>query len=212
MGLGDPTGINLPYETRHMIAPTREWKRNRLNEPWFPGDTTNLAIGQGFLRVTPLQIAVFTASIARNEVVSQPTILKLSPQEIANRPPPKPLGLSPADHAAIIEGMEQAALVGTAKLASIPGVGIAGKTGTAQVDKDGGKIELAWVVIYAPVHDPKIAISVMLEGQELNRSWGGGAHAAPIAKKVLTEYFRKHPELMPPPPSVAPVTASAGRP
>lgn len=200
MGLGSPTGIDLPYETRHMLVPTQDWKRKKLNEPWYPGDTTNLSIGQGFLRVTPLQMAVFTASVARNEVVTKPSILKLTPEQIANRPPPKPLGLSDEDHKIIVDGMAQAALLGTAKRANIPGIPIAGKTGTAQVDKDGGKIELAWVTIFAPIENPKIAISVMLEGQVLNQNWGGAANAAPIARSVLEEFFRKNPDFIPPPP------------
>lgn len=197
MGLGDPTDIDLPHETRHMLVPTKEWKKERTNEPWYPGDTTNAAIGQGFLRVTPLQMALFMASIAKNEVVSNPSILKLTPSQIANRPPPKPLGLSEEDHAAIVQGMAQAIQLGTGKLAKIDGVDMAGKTGTAQVRKDGGTIEIAWFTAFAPVDDPKIAVVVAIEGQQLNVNFGGGAHSAPVAKAVFEEYFRKHSEFVP---------------
>src|SRR5690606_34596743 len=164
MGLGDPTGIDLPYETRYMLVPTRDWKEERVKEPWYPGDTTNMSIGQGYLRFTPLQMALMAASIARNEIVTKPSILKLDAAGIAQRPAPKPLGLSARDHAAIVEGMTNAIRIGTGRRAAIPGVDIAGKTGTAQVRKEGGTIELAWFVAFAPANDPKIAIATIIEG------------------------------------------------
>lgn len=210
-GLGNPTGIDLPYETGHMLVPTRDWKEERIREPWYPGDTTNLAIGQGYLRITPLQMAVFTASIARNEIVTKPSILKLSPEQIRDRPAPKPLGLSERDHAALVEGMTNAIRIGTGRRAAIPGIEMAGKTGTAQVRKDGGTIELAWFIAFAPVHDPKIAIATLIEGQELDADFGGGLHAAPVTHAALKEYFRKHPGALPPAPDPA-VTASAALP
>ncbi len=212
MGLDGPTGINLPHETRSMLVPTREWKQRRFKEPWYPGDTTNLSIGQGFLRLTPLQLAVFTASVASNQVLSQPSILKLTPEQIAARPPAKPLGLTPQDHAVIVEGMAQAAVLGTARRANIPGIPIGAKTGTAEVDQDGGKIELAWIVVYAPIKNPKIVVAVMLEGQVLNQNWSGGLYAAPIAKAVMEEFFRKRPDLVPPPPPEPTATEDVAQP
>ncbi len=196
MGLDDPTGIDLPHETGRMIIPTREWKKRRFDQSWFPGDTTNLSIGQGYTRVTPLQMAVFTTSVARNEIVTKPSILKLTPQQIEERPPPKPIGLSKEQHQILIDGMIGSVQMGSSRRIKIPGVSIGAKTGTAEVAKDDGKIELAWIVAFAPVENPKVAICVIIEGQVLNQSFFGGAHAAPVARATLAEYFRKRPELV----------------
>ncbi|EDY82799.1 Penicillin-binding Protein dimerisation domain family [Verrucomicrobiia bacterium DG1235] len=196
MGLADRTGINLPHETGHMIIPTRDWKKRRFDRSWYPGDTTNLSIGQGFTRVTPLQMALFTANIARNEITTKPSILKLTPSAVKNRPPSKSIGLTDEQHQVLIDGMIGSVQLGSSKRVQIPGVSIAAKTGTAEVAKDGGKIELAWMVAFAPVEDPRVAIAVIIEGQELNQNFFGGAHAAPIARATLDAYFQKHPELV----------------
>ena len=105
-------------------------------EAWFQGDTANMAIGQGFTGVTPLQMACFVASLARGETTTRPTLL-----HDPNRPPQHsaPLGLAPEQYAALIQGMEGCTTHGTAKILTtlaaqrIPGLRIAGKTGTAQV-------------------------------------------------------------------------------
>lgn len=200
LGMDQPTGIDLPNETHRMLVPTREWKKERFKENWYPGDTTNTAIGQGFLRFTPLQMAVMTASIVRNEVVSKPSILKLSPEQIANRPAPKPLGLSQKDHAAVINGMIDAVHDprGTARWLGIGyakkhGYTAAGKTGTAEVSIGGGKeINLAWFVCFAPIHDPQIIVATLIEGD--STAFHGGSHAAPTTGGILDRFFEKHPE------------------
>lgn len=194
-GLANRTGIDLPHETGRMIIPTRDWKKERIGNAWYPGDTTNLSIGQGYLRITPLQMAVFVAGVARNQVVTKPSILRLSPTDIQNRPPPKPTGLTPEQHQILVKGMVGSATLGSSRRIQIPGIPIAAKTGTAEVAKDGGKIELAWIVAYAPVDDPKVALSVIIEGQNLNADFFGGVHAAPIGKAMLETYFEKNPYL-----------------
>ena len=79
---------------------------------------------------------------------------------------------------------------GTARLAGNPGMPVAGKTGTAQVRKDGKPTTLAWFVGYAPVQNPRIAIAVMIEGvPEQETAYGGGSTAAPIAKSVFQKYL-----------------------
>ena len=193
--LNEPTHIDLPNETRGMLTPSREWKKNRFGEPWYPGDTANMSIGQGALIVTPLQMALMVASVAKNQVYSHPSILKQSPEQLARRPAPKPLGLPENLHKAIIDGMNRAVSpTGTARAAIIKGVNIGGKTGTAQVNKKDGNLELAWFVGFAPIEDPKIAVVALVEGQELNVSFGGGRYAAPMARYVLEAYFDKRPE------------------
>lgn len=207
LGLADKTGIDLPYETGGMIIPTRDWKLKRFDQSWYPGDTTNLAIGQGYTLVTPLQMAVFVAGVSKNQVLTKPSILKLTPQQIAKRPPPKPMGLSPEQHQILIKGMIGSVQLGSSRRIQVPGLSIAAKTGTAEVAKKGGKIELAWIVGFAPVDDPKVALSVIIEGQKLNEDFFGGAHAAPIGRAMLEAYIAKHPELL-----ESPATASVSLP
>ena len=195
--LNEPTYIDLPNETRGMNVPTREWKRERFGQPWVSGDTANISIGQGALIVTPLQMAVMTASIAKNEVYSHPSILKQTPEQLARRPVPKPLGLPPAVHKAILDGMNRVVSEsGTARAAMIDGVEVGGKTGTAQINKKEGNLELAWFVGFAPVDDPQIAVVALVEGQELNQSFGGGKFAAPMARYIFEAYFEKYPEFV----------------
>jgi len=195
--LNEPTYIDLPNETGRMTTPTREWKKERTGEPWYPGDTANMSIGQGFLTVTPLQMAVMIASIAKNEVYSHPSILKQTPEQLARRPVPKPLGLPPEVHQAILDGMNRVVSTsGTARAAMIDGVEVGGKTGTAQINKKEGNLELAWFVGFAPVDDPQIAVVALVEGQELNQSFGGGRYAAPMARYIFEAYFEKHPEFV----------------
>lgn len=193
--LNEPTHIDLPNEARGMLTPSREWKKTRFGEPWYPGDTANMSIGQGALIVTPLQMALMVASVAKNQVYSHPSILKQSPEQLARRPAPKPLGLPENLHKAIIDGMDRAVSpTGTARAAIIKGVNIGGKTGTAQINKKDGNLELAWFVGFAPIEDPKIAVVALVEGQEINVSFGGGQYAAPMARYVLEAYFDKRPE------------------
>jgi penicillin-binding protein 2 len=200
--LDQRTGIELPNETSRMLMPTMEWKENQQGEKWFPGDTANMAIGQGYVLVTPLDMACFVASVARNEVVTRPTILHHSNAPIQHA---EPIGLAPEQRAALVEGMVGTTIYGTAKGINalpayhVPGVHIAGKTGTAQkrVLKDGqvGTINFAWFVCFAPADKPEIAVAVMLEGDTIGESFGGGLNSAPVANLILRKYFEKrdHP-------------------
>ncbi len=181
-GYDRPTGIELPGETRRMLVGDPQWKMEKLNERWFPGDTANMSIGQGFLDTTPLQVAAFVASFARGETHTKPTIL-----HVANRARQRttPIGLSAADYAAIVNGMEQCVQIGTGRFARVDGLRIAAKTGTAQRRIAGGTIELAWMIAFAPVENPQIAIAVILESQEVDANYGGGLHAAPVVQEVM---------------------------
>jgi len=185
--LDAPTGIELPAETARMLIPDPDWKAGRFyGESWFAGDTANLSIGQGFLLLTPMQMAVFIASLARETTFLQPTLLH-------GRQPPSPgapVGLPPAQIALLKEGMRQAGERGTARLAGSPQLPAAGKTGTAQVRKDGRPATLAWFVGYAPADQPRIAVAVLIEGVPNQESeYGGGSTAAPIAKAVFQRYL-----------------------
>ena len=213
IGLNQPTNINLPNETGRMITPSRQWKRDRYDEPWYDGDTANMSIGQGFLTVTPLQMGMMVASIAKNEVYTHPSIVRQTAEQFAQRPAPKPLGLPPEVHKAIIEGMDRVvSLTGTARAAMVDGVNVGGKTGTAQINKKEGNLELAWFVGFAPVENPQIAVVALVEGQNLNESFGGGAHAAPMARYIFEAYFEKHPEFKIQPEALEGVTGTVALP
>lgn len=193
-GLGEPTGIELPAETHRMLVPDRAWKRKVLDESWFAGDTANYSIGQGFLRVTPLQMCDFVAALARGETRTRPTILKLSAEDARKtRPGGGRIDLQPMSLALLKDGMELAVQRGTARYAQIPGLRIAGKTGTAQVEAPGGTLNMAWFVGFAPIEAPEIAVAVLIEGQELDVEFAGGRQAAPAARAVLERYFDKKP-------------------
>jgi penicillin-binding protein 2 len=185
--LDRPTGIEVPGETRRMLVPDPEWKATRFfGESWFAGDTANMAIGQGFLLLTPMQMATFAASLARNVTFLPPTLL---PRE--SLPPLTPIDLEADQLDLIHKGMRLAGEMGTARLAGSPALPVAGKTGTAQVRKDGRPTTLAWFVGYAPAEAPRIAIAVMVEGvPEQEIEFGGGSTAAPIAKAVFEVALR----------------------
>ena len=205
--LDRPTGIELPYETDNMLIPDPAWKRKNLDEAWFPGDTANMAIGQGFIRVTPLQMACAVASIARGETTTQPTLLHEADRPVQHT---EPIGLSPADYSALISGMEGATTHGTAKLLTtvptlkIPGLDVAGKTGTAQVRVKDGTIDIAWFVCFAPIDDPRIAIAVAVEGDKPGDFYGS-REAVPVAAAVLKAWYDKRQltPASPPPPAPA---------
>lgn len=186
--LGERTGVELPGETGRMLIPDPEWKAARFfGEAWFPGDTANMSIGQGFLLLTPMQMATLAASIARETTFVQPTLLHDRGPAVTG----DPIGLPPHKFAMIKEGMRQAGERGTARLAGNPDMPVAGKTGTAQVRKDGRPTTLAWFVGFAPVRNPRIAIAVLVEGVPSQETeYGGGATAAPIAKAVFQEYLK----------------------
>ena len=159
------------------------------------GDTAQMAIGQGFVDVTPLQMACFTASVARNEIWTQPTIL-----HDPNRPRQhtEPIGLTPAQRAALLQGMEQVTQrpYGTARifqdsrvLAPLPGLRFAAKTGTAQKQSEKGMINFAWLIAFAPVENPQIAIAIAIEGDTPGEETGGGRYASPVAHAILKAWL-----------------------
>ena len=191
------TGIELPNQQNYLVMPDPDWKRRERNAAWVPGDTANMSIGQGDVLVSPLHMACFMASVARGETYTKPTLL-----HVKGRPPQRtePIGLTPAQHTAIIEGMAGTVTRGTAQnLATealrVPGITIGAKTGTAQkrVAKDGkvGNINLAWIICFAPVEKPEVAIAVMIEGENIGEDFYGGQNAGPVASAILKKYYEK---------------------
>jgi penicillin-binding protein 2 len=192
-GLHEQTGIELPFEARAMLVGTPEWKRRVHGTAWFPGDTANVSIGQGDVRSTPLQMAVMTAALATRRESVRPTILLNGNRNRTHGF--RPLEIEDAHYELIIRGMIDAVESGTARSVRLPGVSIAGKTGTAQVPTREGRLNMAWFVGFAPVENPEIAIAVLVEGTDPNDNFAGGSTAGPIAREVFREYFsNREPE------------------
>jgi penicillin-binding protein 2 len=187
--LGEPTGIDLPSETRRMLVPDPAWKLAGGRGPWTAADTANLAIGQGFLRCSPLQAACAIASLARRETLTVPTLLHQPGRHPTGDRPPEPLGLADRDYAALIEGLRAVIETGIGRNAQLPGVSMAGKTGTAQVTGKDGASNIAWFVAFAPVERPKIAIAVALEGGRPGVEFAGAEYAAPVVREIAGTYF-----------------------
>jgi penicillin-binding protein 2 len=201
-GIGSPTGIDLPSEQEGLM-PDPAWQRRealRNNRPeyagWFPGMTANVAIGQGAVLTTPLQMALVVSAIANGGTVYAPRVLLEATDwegKTVYRMEPKPvrkLDLSPEEIGLIAKGLRSVVTGGTARSAEIPGVGVAGKTGTAEQKGQKGMGEHAndaWFVCYAPYEKPTIALCVYLESHGQN--YHGGTDAAPVAKKVMEKYF-----------------------
>jgi penicillin-binding protein 2 len=191
--LDAPTGIELPGETHRMLIPDPAWKKRARDEAWSLGDTANMSIGQGYVGETPLVMACFASSFARDEVWTKPTLLH-DPRHPTQRT--ERTGLSATQRAAILKGMEECTTEGTAHFLTtiaaerVPGIRIAGKTGTAQIMRPQGKVDEAWFICFAPIEDPQIAIAVAIDGSA-GENFGGGREATPIASAILRKYFEK---------------------
>lgn len=191
-GFGEQTGIELPFESKITLVPTPAWKKQKGLGSWLGGDTANMSIGQGYLLVTPLQMACFTAAFSLQQTRIQPTILhQKNPSPSPLHPLSEPLGLSEAEYQKILEGMELAVQKGTAKRMYMDTVRIASKTGTAQVKIKNGEMHVVWSVAFAPIEDPEIAIAVVVEEATEEDHYWGGVTAAPIAGAVLKAYFEE---------------------
>jgi len=190
-GLGAPTGIDLPGEARGLV-PDPDWKEQNYGEPWFIGDTYVFGIGQGYLSVTPLQMARVTAAVANGGDVLQPLIVR----EIRDADgkvvrPMKPvvqrhLPIDPANLEVMREAMRQAADWGTARSAAVKGLAIGGKTGTAEFGPprpDGTHDTHGWYTAFAPFDNPEISVAVFLN------HGGGAVDAGPVTAKILSYYF-----------------------
>lgn len=192
LGLGSLTGIDLPGESSGLV-PTNEWKKANVGQIWYPGDTLHMAIGQGFVLVTPLQLANMTSVIASNGTLFRPQIIMAQEDEsgkvIKDYPTQKIAeGLvSPQDLAVIKEGMRQACAQGGTgwPMFTFTKATVACKTGTAEF---GNLNPHAWFTVFAPVDNPNIVLTVLIEhGGE------GSSVAGPVARQVMDWWFnQKH--------------------
>jgi penicillin-binding protein 2 len=189
--LAEPTGLDLPAETSRMFVPDPSWKTGDNRGPWTDGDTVNLAIGQGFLRISPLQAACAMASLARRETLTVPTLLRQPGRRPSGDRPPEPLDISDTDHVALLASLRNVVETGIGREAQVPGIKIVGKTGTAQIESPAGMKNVAWFIAFAPVENPQIAVAIALEGDTPGVEYTGAQHAAPIARELLGTYFDK---------------------
>ena len=225
-GYGQPTGIDIGGEKAGLL-PTPDWKRKAFKRPedqtWFPGETVNMGIGQGYLLVTPLQLAHITGILAERGRGFRPRVVKgirdtaghtswLAPIEA---PPIK--GVSDADWKVVVDAM-----VGTTHCARYCGTAwvafkgaayeAAGKTGTAQVYTvaQGARYNAstvaerlrdhAWFIAFAPAEAPRIAVAVLVENAGF-----GASNAAPVARKMMDAYLLDaEGKLKPAPPHATP--------
>jgi len=197
-GFGEPTGIDLPGENPGLV-PSPRWKRLIYAETWSAGDTYNMSIGQGALLTTPMQVLNATVAIANGGTLYRPQLVRqvvdtagdvveeFSPEAI------RPLPVDSAYVSVVREGMWSAvnSANGTAKNLTVPGVVVAGKTGTAEfydpeipLLKNNRLPTHAWFTAFAPYDDPEIALVVFVfNGGE------GSATALPVAQDILRGYF-----------------------
>ena len=199
-GLGQKVSLDM-FEESSGLMPSREWKRSTRRQAWFPGETVILGIGQGYMQVTPLQLAQATALIANKGVWNRPHLAKtidgtppVDEHPIANIVLHDPRGWDQVNHAMQLvmhdpRGIARAAAQGAQYR-------IAGKSGTAQVVaiKQGERYnrlktaernrDNALFVGFAPAEDPQIVISVMIENGE-----AGGRVAGPVVRKVMDAWL-----------------------
>lgn len=197
LGLGLPTGIDLPGEAMGLV-PSEEWKKKRTGQPWYAGETISVAIGQGALSVTPIQLARAVGVLATGDV---PTLRLVKDHEPIRFTEVAELPVTHFDSSnlqAIREAMWTVVNQwGTGRAAQVAGFEVCGKTGTAQTVSQSTRAKLsasqaeqfqsnAWFVGFAPRDNPEIVVTIIVQ-----RGGGGGSVAAPVAGKILTRYYEK---------------------
>ena len=211
-GLGKRTGIDIGGEADGLI-PSRQWKREALGQPWYPGETLIAGIGQGATLVTPIQLAVATAVIANRGRLVRPYLLSevrdsATGQQVisaSTHEARRVIAANPGDWDVIIHSMQEV-MHGERGTARSSGAGteyqFAGKTGTAQVitiaqDEEYDEDEIpeefrdhALFIAFAPVEAPEVALAVIVEN-----GGGGSRTAAPLARELLDHYFNRQKRL-----------------
>lgn len=167
LGIGQKTGVEVDKELSGLL-PSKEWKKERFGQSWSDGDTCNMSIGQGFLLVTPLQMAMVASTLGNGGLLHKPRLIKATrqpgtenfveaPVVVRNR-----LDWLPESLELVRRGMWGVvnAPDGTAKKARIDGWEVAAKTGTAEVSR--GKKNV-WMIAFAPYHNPRYAVAMMVD-------------------------------------------------
>lgn len=188
-GLGQKTGIDLHAEKKGFL-PTPEWKKKTYGESWYPGDTANLSIGQGYILATPVQMLNVINAVANGGDLMQPHLMEKvtdvdgdvifasSPEKIGEAP------LSPSTLNFLHKALRGVVRKGTGWRAENEVVEIAGKTGTVEISEDENPHN--WFLGYAPADDPALSIVVLVEHREEEISI-----APQIAGKIFSRVFRE---------------------
>lgn len=187
MGLGSKTGVELEYEASGLV-PDDEWKRRMMNDAWRDGDTVNISIGQGALVTTPLQMALVTSVLANGGHFYRPRLVRgvrdfgdgafvLQSPEIERE-----MNWDPANIAVVRQGMRDVVNGdrGTARRVALPGITIAGKTGTAEFGRKEERKRHAWMIAFAPFEAPRYAVALLVD-----EGISGGETAAPRVRELL---------------------------
>jgi penicillin-binding protein 2 len=215
LGMGVMSGIDLPNEVQG-IVPSTEWKRQKMHEKWYAGETISVGIGQGQVTTTPISMAVYMATLSNGGTRVTPHLLRAVDDGDGWKPAPVPapqskVTIDPAKLQAIKDGMWMAVNEpgGTGGAARIPGHDVSGKTGTAQVISNQGKAaagktdrdlrDNGWFVFFAPRDNPQIAGVVFLEHGV------HGGNAALVVHHILDTFFaKKDGRPLPPKPTLVP--------
>jgi penicillin-binding protein 2 len=214
IGLGVKSGIDLPNEVEGLV-PSTQWKREKMHEKWYAGETISVAIGQGAVSVTPVSMAVYMASLANGGTRVTPHLLKAVDdgtgwKTLPTPPPQSKADVDPAKFQAIRDGLFLVVNgAGTGHNAQIKGYDVSGKTGTAQVISNQGKAaagktgkdlrDNGWFVFFAPRDNPQIAGVVFLEHGV------HGSNAALVTHHILETFFaKKEGRPLPPKPEFRP--------
>lgn len=195
LGLGQITGVDIPGEKEGLV-PSSAWKKKTRGEPWYPGETISVSIGQGPVLATPLQVAALTACLANRGIKVKPRVTRLNDKI---RPVQEKSGLKSENLEKIIEGMWRSVNDGgTGHGAHQPGFDICGKTGSTQVisrEKAEKMIQRgeepaethSWFSGFAPRYQPQVVVTVLVEFGGM-----GGQTAAPIAGEIFKLYREKY--------------------
>ncbi len=195
-GMDQRTGIDLPGEITGFI-PSKRWKLRVFGQSWYDGDTVNLSIGQGFISVTPIEMANVIAGIVNNGIIYRPTLVRevRSPDNrtVIQRFTPqrqREIPISPSTLSIIREGMRLAVTSGTCSQLSRLQVPIAGKTGTAQTRSNRYEefSQHGWFVGYAPYDGPPDKAVIVVTFVEFGR--GGAAGAVPVANRIFAKMIQ----------------------
>jgi penicillin-binding protein 2 len=209
LGFGIKSGIDLDNE-KTGVMPSSAWKQKRYHERWYPAETLSVAIGQGYVAVTPLQLAQFAAMVANGGIRYQPQFVKeveALDGGVAKAYPPvveQRVNISPETLQVVRDAMADVVNGpgGTAHKAALPGITVCGKTGTAQVVGDKGALtagmpedkipekyrDHAVFIAFAPKEHPQIAIACIIE-----HGGHGGSAAAPVVHDVMQRFFQLYP-------------------
>jgi penicillin-binding protein 2 len=215
LGMGELSGIDLPNEVQGLV-PSTEWKRQKMHEKWYAGETISVGIGQGQVSVTPVSMAVYMATLANGGTRVTPHLLKQIDDGSGWKPAPAPavkstVDIDPEKLEVIKDGMWGVVNTprGTGIRAQVAGHDVVGKTGSAQIISAQGRAAAAnktarnlrdngWFVFFAPKEDPKIAGVVFLEHGI------HGGNAARVTHHILDTFFAKQDgRPLPPPPTTA---------